>query len=83
MGSMMILALLRAFWQVLWFVLGPILGCVIAMRRGINPVIGFVVGFLGCFGWVILFFLPSTKRAEQQQIGRSLSVDELPPTREP
>ena len=70
---------LMGLWQCVWFVAGPIVGVVIANKRGFHPVIGFVVGFLGCIGWAILFCIPSDKKTQSKQAGRSFSVDETPP----
>ena len=66
-------------YQCVWFVAGPIVGVIIAKKRGFNPVIGFLVGFLGCIGWEILFFIPGDKKTLEKQAGRSFSADEKPP----
>lgn len=43
-------------WQCVIFVAGPIVGVIIAVKRGFNPNVRFVVGSLGCIGWAMDYF---------------------------
>jgi hypothetical protein len=70
---------LAALFQCGWFIAGPIVGVIIAIKRGVHPLIGFALGFLGCIGWGVLFFIPGDKKTLKHQAGRSFSVDETPP----
>lgn len=46
---------------VVW-VAGPVVGYLIAKNRGVDPVLGAVVGLLSCVGWGLIFLLPSNKK---------------------